>query len=1317
MRPGKDQTSMIAPFNAPLNAPMHAFRKIALAASTFLAPVALATPALAQDALPTGEVVRAGAVTIDRPNATTLNINQTSDRAVVNWSTFNVGEGHTVNFNHLDWTGAPANTLGATLNRVTSATASTIAGRLAATGSVYLINPNGIQITGTGTVDVGRGFVASTLDITDADFLNGKHAFSGKGGRIEHRGTIRSLNPLGFVALLGGELNVGGTILAPSGTVMIGGTTRNTLDLNGGGFLQVVLPGDGILSGDGMSSVALSQDAARAAVRHIVNLPPSVEATAVAGATGNVTLTGRITAAGGHVTVSTLGDIALNGAVIDVRSSGANTNIRGSVTLRADAGGTGTGTVLYSGSPLIRTEESGRVDVYYNPTSYTAPENYALALDGLGDRQGWMLVHDIYDLQAIQTNLSGKYALSRDIDARGTATWNNRAGFMPLGWDKNAGFDGILDGQGHVISDLVIDQPDLITSGLFGYITDGSVRNLGLLGGSVRGGLTHTGQLAGYLNGFIVNVYSTGQVTGGGNAGGLAGFVENSVVRTSYSTASVSGAIRAGGLAGYAVSTAIDQTYASGPVDGAGTNGGLIGEISGSTKVTRSYWDSYSTAQTAGFGVSTSGATAASLLEVSSDPVFALPESERPYAFTSGAYANFDRSVWYFAGTGVRPLLRSEFSHTITNSHQLQLMGMDTQASYILTRTINLRETSRAAFKTPFSRAGIWDHQGFSPIGQSSLETSMPFSGLLDGLGNSITDLTINRANERQVGLFGSISGGEVRNLSLIAGSITARAIAGALAGEVDAGILRNVHSSVSVTGNELLGGLAGAFYGTLADALSATGTITGSLDQIGGLFGVVDGVVTNSYASGAVRGRSGVGGLIGELQGGLVQNTYANGTVTGTDAVGGLIGKSSNGRIETSYAAGAVSGTSSTGGLIGSASSTSSIDRSYWDTYATGQAQAFAAGSLIEATSIAAVTSDPAKSGDANYAYKASAWSNWAAEMDRQGGQDRVWRIYEGYTMPLLKALLKPLAVQSSGRTSVVYDGQQHTLALFYPTNTDTMKIFGSATLRGTNAGTYRVGPGLYSNQQGYDLVTDPITLTITPRSLTVTADALSRVYGEANPALTYTIGGLGLVNGDTLTGALATAALAGSNVGTYAIGQGSLAATSNYALTFVGANLAVTPRALDIIADAKQRLANTANPALTYTARGLYGADTLTGALATAAAPSSPAGTYAITLGSLNAGANYTIRYTGADLTVQPDTTPRFSAGQTPASRLLARTAFSPSLDQHRLEIAFGTTGSICPELRSGDNSARAGEADSREDTISAQACPNGRVPDEAR
>ena len=81
-----------------------------------------------------------------------------------------------------------------------------------------------------------------------------------------------------------------------------------------------------------------------------------------------------------------------------------------------------------------------------------------------------------------------------------------------------------------------------------------------------------------------------------------------------------------------------------------------------------------------------------------------------------------------------------------------------------------------------------------------------------------------------------------------------------------------------------------------------------------------------------------------------------------------------------------------------------------------------------------------------------------------------------------------------------------------------------------------------------------------MTQRAITVTADAKSRAYGDANPSLTYQVGGAGLVNGDTLSGTLATSATITSNVGVYGIGQGTLAATSNYAFTFVGANLTVT-------------------------------------------------------------------------------------------------------------------------------------------------------------
>ena len=86
------------------------------------------------------------------------------------------------------------------------------------------------------------------------------------------------------------------------------------------------------------------------------------------------------------------------------------------------------------------------------------------------------------------------------------------------------------------------------------------------------------------------------------------------------------------------------------------------------------------------------------------------------------------------------------------------------------------------------------------------------------------------------------------------------------------------------------------------------------------------------------------------------------------------------------------------------------------------------------------------------------------------------------------------------------------------------------------------------------------------------MTADAKSRAYGDANPALTYQVGGSGLANGDTLSGALATSATSASNVGVYGITQGTLAASTNYTLSsFTGANLTITPRAITVTADAR--------------------------------------------------------------------------------------------------------------------------------------------------
>ena len=204
---------------------------------------------------------------------------------------------------------------------------------------------------------------------------------------------------------------------------------------------------------------------------------------------------------------------------------------------------------------------------------------------------------------------------------------------------------------------------------------------------------------------------------------------------------------------------------------------------------------------------------------------------------------------------------------------------------------------------------------------------------------------------------------------------------------------------------------------------------------------------------------------------------------------------------------------------------------------------------------------------------------------------------------------------------------------------NGDTLSgaLATSATVA-SNVGIYGIGQGTLAVSGNYALNYTSNNLTITQRAITVTADAKSRAYGDANPALTYQVGGSGLVNGDTLSGALATSATTSSNVGTYGIGQGTLAASGNYALNYASANLTVTQRAITVTADAKSRAYGDANPALTYQVggSGLVNGDTLSGALATSATVASNVGVYGINQGTLAASGNYALNYASADLTV---------------------------------------------------------------------------------
>ncbi len=159
--------------------------------------------------------------------------------------------------------------------------------------------------------------------------------------------------------------------------------------------------------------------------------------------------------------------------------------------------------------------------------------------------------------------------------------------------------------------------------------------------------------------------------------------------------------------------------------------------------------------------------------------------------------------------------------------------------------------------------------------------------------------------------------------------------------------------------------------------------------------------------------------------------------------------------------------------------------------------------------------------------------------------------------------------------------------------------------------------------------------TFAVTPAPLSIQPNTgQSKVYGAAVPGLTATA--TGFVNGDTaslLTGALGTMATASSAVGTYAFTVGSLSAGPNYTLALAASppTFAVTKAPLAIQPNTGQsKVYGAAVPGLTETATGFVNGDTaslLTGALGTVATASSGVGTYAFTLGSLSAGANYTL------------------------------------------------------------------------------------------
>ena len=209
---------------------------------------------------------------------------------------------------------------------------------------------------------------------------------------------------------------------------------------------------------------------------------------------------------------------------------------------------------------------------------------------------------------------------------------------------------------------------------------------------------------------------------------------------------------------------------------------------------------------------------------------------------------------------------------------------------------------------------------GFVPVGASNISA---FTGTLDGLGHTISNLTINRPSTFFVGLFGCASGSTISNIGLLGGSISGSGTVGGLVGDNAYGTINKSYVTGSVSGNNYgVGGLVGVSNSGKISNSYTTGNVNGTGNFghfVGGLVGVNSaGTVNNSFSTGIVNGASYIGGLIGSNFGGTVSNSYSSGNVSGGSYVGGLVGQNKSGLVSNSYATGNVSGTSSVGGLVG---------------------------------------------------------------------------------------------------------------------------------------------------------------------------------------------------------------------------------------------------------------------------------------------------------------------------------------------------------------------------------------------------------------
>lgn len=884
--------------------------------SAFGLAMALAPHASAN---PTGGQVAAGEATISAPDTSTLQIDQTSRNAVIEWRSFNIDAGETTRFVQPDnqsWT----------LNRVTGETApSHILGTLEANGNVAIVNPDGILFGGDARVDVG-GLIATTHDIENDDFMAGRFQFNRPGdpsASVVNEGSI-SIADYGLGAFVAPGVRNSGVITARLGSVSLASGNAFSLDLYGDNLVHLLvddeivaevvdvatgLPvadlvkNEGRISADG-GTVALTAATARRAVNSVVNNSGIIEANTVGRRGGKIVLgaqtaatkksgapTQRVKvsgqllamnvpiptprpdpAAGGHIAI--LGEhIEVSNATIDASGEG------------------GGGTVLIGGDYMGGHGEPTTIEAY----------GIDLEADAVATARSVAIDKDTVILaDALERGDGGKVVVWADrdttmdgaIQARGGAIGGD-GGFVEVSGRERLAFSGSVD----------IDAPDGQVGTL---LLDPANATVGTIGTWIITPASITSALA---SGNVI-VTTGNQGEGDGDltvAQAINWSTANSLTLRAHRDIKVNASITNSGGADVSLRA-----------DGSGTGIGTVAfapgtQVSTAGAVSLFYNPSVNPA---GSGVNTTSY---------------LNPTEDFSAHLNGG----ENSVYML----------------VNSVYDLQNIENNLSANYATGRDID------ASVTAGWIGSGSIDW-GFIPLGRRGLpqnsagNNSRIFSGDLDGLGHTIYGLT-STGDAGNVGLFGSL-GGSVRNLNIENSDFRSDATLqiGTIAAEVrSTGVIENVHVVGQVGSDGVSGGLVGHNRGLITQS-SFSGTVIGD-NGSGGIAGwnLGTGTIQDSISSGQVGsltngdwydifdepnggyGPSGHdnGGITGYNRG-MVVGTYSSSAVYGAQSVGGLVGDNNvGGTIRLSSASGAVNGGVFVGGLVGS--NISLVD----DSHATG--------------------------------------------------------------------------------------------------------------------------------------------------------------------------------------------------------------------------------------------------------------------------------------------------------------------------------------------------------------------------------------------